>query len=356
MHWKRLLSYITGSVDEELLLRNEYLVRENRILRSKIKGRPRLSDKERISLAELGKKLGRKALFEIASVVSPDTILRWQRKLVAKKFDGSRYRKYPGWPPITKEARNTVLRLARENRSWGYDRIAGVMKDLGYKISDTSVGTILKKHGLEPAPERRSRTSWREFVRAHQDVLSACDFFTVEAWSPRGLVTWYVLFFIHVGSRAVHIAGITTSPTEGWMKQIARNLSMTGWGFLEGVRYLIHDRDSKFTDSFREILRPAGIKCLRLPPKSPNLNAYAERFVRSIKEECLSKLILFGEGTVRKAISEYVEHYHRERNHQGLGNRVLQPDPHDGLGSRVGRIRRRERLGGLLNCYRRRAG
>ena len=347
-----MLAYITGTVDQELLLRNEYLAAENRILKAKVGGQIRLTNPERITLASIAKKLGRKALEQLATIVRPDTLLAWHRRLVAKKFDGSAKRG-PGRPRIKPETEKLVVRLARQNRSWGYDRIVGALANLGITISDRTVGAILKRHNLPPAPERSKTTSWRRFVRSHMDVLAATDFFTVEVWGLRGLVTYYVLFFINLASRRVHVAGITANPKEPWMVQVARNVTMNGWGFLADCRYLIHDRDAKFSLAFRETLKSAGIKSVMLPPKSPNLNAYAERWVRSIKQECLSRLICFGEGSLRKAITEYVEHYDLERNHQGKGNTILCPVAGDRVGKCAGPIRSRERLGGLLRFYHR---
>jgi putative transposase len=180
MAWKPLLAYITGSVDQELLLRNEYLVTENRILRQQITGRVRLSDGERKTLAELGKQLGKQALNEVASLVTPDTILAWHCQLIAKKYDGSEHRHAPGRPTISAELEALVVRLAQENRSWGYDRIAGALAHLGYTVSDRTVGNILKRHGIVPAPERKNTTTWQEFIRMHLDMLTATDFFTPE--------------------------------------------------------------------------------------------------------------------------------------------------------------------------------
>jgi len=194
MDWKTLLAYITGTVDQELLLRNEYLVTENRILRSQITGRVRLTDGERKTLAEIGQKLGKQALQEVAKIVTPDTILAWHRKLVAKKCDGSQQRQAPGRPPIAPELEALVVRMAQENRSWGYDRIVGALANLGLTISDQTVGNILKRHGLPPAPERKTTTTWKEFIRTHMEVLVATDFFTTEVWTLGGLVTYYILF------------------------------------------------------------------------------------------------------------------------------------------------------------------
>src|SRR5262245_21007174 len=350
MDWKILLAYITGSVDQEILLRNEYLVTENRLLRMQIKGRIRLSDGERKTLAEIGQKLGKKALEDVAHIVKPDTILAWHRKLVARKFDGSQQRKTPGRPPIDPELEALVVRMAKENRSWGYDRIVGALANLGYTVSDQTVGNILKRHGIAPAPERKTTTTWKEFIRTHMDVLVATDFFTAEVWTTAGLVTYYVLFFIHLASRKVHVAGVTPHPDERWMVQIARNLTMAEWGFLEAGQYLIHDRDSKYSPAFQRLIDKAGITRVPLPPRSPNLNAYAERWVRSVKEECLSRLILFGETALYHVLREYMAHYHHERNHQGKGNVLLFPAISH-TPERADPVRCRERLGGLLEYY-----
>ena len=350
MGWKTLLAYITGTVDQELLLRIEYLVTENRILRNQIKGRVRLSDDERKTLAEIGYKLGKQALEEVAKIVQPDTILGWHRMLVAQKFDGSQRRKAPGRPPIDRELEALVVRMAQENRSWGYDRIVGALANLGYTMSDQTVGNILKRHGVPPAPERKTTTTWREFIRTHMEVLVATDFFTAEVWTLGGLVTYDVLFFIHIGSRKVHRAGVTPHPNEAWMVQVARNVTMEEWGFLSPGQSLIHDRDGKYCPAFQRLIDAAGVTRVPLPPRSPHLNAYAERWVRSVKEECLSRLILCGEASLRHALTQYVEHFHHERNHQGKGNVLLFPslsqDPEC-----QGFIQCHERLGGLLQYY-----
>jgi putative transposase len=190
--WARLLAFVSGLVNQELLLRNEYLIAENRILRAHLPRRVRLSDAERSTLAEIAKRLGRKALKDIARIARPDTILGWYRRLVAQKFDGSRYRAYPGRPRIAAEIEALVVRFARENRGWGYDRIVGALANLGHSVSDRTVGNILRRHDLEPAPERSRGTTWHEFIRRHMDVLAGMDFFTVEVLSWRGLATYYV--------------------------------------------------------------------------------------------------------------------------------------------------------------------
>jgi transposase InsO family protein len=352
MDWKQLLAYITGSVDQALLLRNAYLVTENRLLRSQIHGCIRLTDAERKTLAEIGKKLSKQALAEVATIVKPETILAWHRKLVARKFDGSRHRKALGRPQVDKALEDLVLRMAQENRAWGYDRIAGALVHLGYNISDQTVGNILKRHGIPPAPERRKTTTWKEFIRTHMDVLVATDFFTTEVWTACGLVTYYVLFFIHLASRQGHIAGVTPHPDQRWMMQIARNVTMADWGLLTPGQYLIYDRDAKFCPAFQRLIEEAGVTRVPLPPRSPNLNAYAERWIRSVKEECLAHLILFGERALWQALAEYVRHFHQERPHQGRDNVVLMPSSAPAQGpTRDSPIRCQERLGGLLKYY-----
>jgi len=213
--------------------------------------------------------------------------------------------------------------------------------------------TTLTQGAIPPAPEREKTTPWKEFIRSHMDVLVATDFFTAEVWTKGGLVKYYILFFMHVATRRVHIAGVTPYPIESWMTQIARNVTMADVGFLADSRYLIHDRDSKYCAEFAKTVKATGMKPIKLPAQSPNLNAYAERWVRSVIDECLSKLVLFGEASLRRALSSYVEHFHGERNHQGKDNVLLFPD--EGLEIRSGSIRCRERLGGLLKFYHREA-
>jgi transposase InsO family protein len=346
-----MLAYITGSVNEDLLRRIEYLLEENRVLRNQLDKRILLTDHERRTLAEKAVLLG-KLMADTVTIVKPQTILKWHRRLVAKKFDGSRFRKRQGRPPTKAEIEELVVRLARDNPGWGYDRIAGAIHNPGHHISDQTVGNILPRNGLGSSPERRRNTTWSEFIRRHRDVLWATDFFTTEIWTRWGLTTYYVLFFIHVRTRRIVLGGMSQNPNEPWMKQMARNV--TGWeGELVGDRYLIHDRDSKYPQSFDQILKAAGTAVVKLPPHSPNLNAFAERFVKSIKTECVEQFVLFGENSLQYVIREYLAHYHAERNHQGIENMIPFPDRR--LEAREGAIVKTERLGGLLNFYHRQA-
>jgi transposase InsO family protein len=342
-----MFAYISGRVNEELLRRIEYLLEENRVLRHQIEKRLRLTDPERRSLAVKAVALG-KLMADTVTIVKPDTILKWHRRLIARKFDGSKARRNPGRPRTRPEIEALVIRFAQENPAWGYDRIAGALHNLGYRLADQTVANILVRNGLPPSGQRRRQTTWAEFLRRHREVLWACDFFTAEVWSRHGLATYYVLFFIHLRTRRVVLGGITVSPREAWIKQVARNITSSN-GELANCRHLLHDRDTKYTASFDALLESAGIQPVRLPPHSPNLNAFAERFVRSIKEECVDQFILFGEDSLRYVIREYLAHYHAERNHQGIGNVI--PFADDRLEHRDGPVVKAERLGGLLNFY-----
>jgi putative transposase len=205
--------------------------------------------------------------------------------------------------------------------------------------------------GLAPAPERVKKTTWTEFLKVHWDVLAAADFFTVNVWTASGLTRMAVPFIIELSTRRIQIAGMTSDPDAAWMGQMSRNLTDASDGFLTGKRFLIHDPDPLFTLVFRDTLAAAGVQVVRLPPRSPNLNAYAEHFVRTIKESCLDRMVLVGEASLRRAVGEFSEHYHREHNHQGLGNQLIVPvAPQTNHG---GRVVSRERPGGLLKYYHR---
>jgi transposase InsO family protein len=305
-------------------------------------------------LAVKGKELGRRALAQISTIVTPDTILRWHRELVAQKWNHSEGRRSPGRPKVAKEVEELVLRMAKENPTWGYDRIQGALKNLGHELSDTTVANILKAHGVEPAPRRKRTTTWKTFIKAHWDVLAAIDFTTVEVWTPRGLLTFYLLFAMELATRRVRFLGSTTNPDGPWMKIVARELTASDDGFLNDKKYLLMDRDTKFTDKFRQIIEEAGTECALLPPRSPNLNAHVERFFGSLKSECVDRMIFFGETSMRNAVKEWLAHYHGERPHQGLGNWLIEPGAE--ASRATGKVECRERLGGMLNYYYRQAG
>ena len=347
-----LIVALTGWFNRHQQASIDYLIEENRVLKEQLEGqRLRFTDNQRRRLAAKAKVLGRQVLDEIETLVTPDTLLAWHRKLIAEKWTYPR--KGLGRPRVTQEIIDLVICMARENDGWGYDRIQGALANLGYIIAPNTVKNILKRHGIEPAPERKKRTSWKTFLKAHWEVMTATDFFTVEIWTARGLVTYYVLFFMHLSTRFVHIAGVTTSPNGAFMQQGARNLTDLDDGFLLNKAFLIMDRDTKYTDAFKAYLKREGITPVLCPVRAPNCNAFAERFVRSIKDECLGRMILFGERSLRRVLKEYIAHYHTERNHQGLGNRLL--DPIYAAESTDDPIQHRERLGGMLNFYYREA-
>jgi transposase InsO family protein len=310
MPWKKLLAFVSGRADQKPFLQNEFLREEVRVCHAFIQrqcGRLKLTDPERVSLAEKGKALG-KLLGDTVTIVQPETILKWHRELIAKKWDYSKKREAKtGRPPTAAEIESLIVQFAKDNPSWGYDRIVGALNNLGHIISDQTVGNILKKHGLGIAPERRKKTTWNQFIRRHKNVLWATDFFTTEVWTKAGLATFYTLFFIHLATRKVVLGGSTRNPSQSWICQIARNLTADA-GELAAAKYLIHDRAGQYCPAFDAVFESAGIEPVILPPKSPNLNAYAERFVRSVKNDCLDQLILFGEKSLHHTLSQYVAH------------------------------------------------
>jgi len=326
----------------------DYLKAENRMLKARL-GRRRIifTDAERRLLGRHAKAVGRKKLFELDPIVSPDTLLRWHRQLIAMKWTFRR--QGPGRPRVMRTIEALVVRMASENPRWGYTRIQGALFNLGHKVARGTVANILRREGIEPAPTRGARTSWSVFLKAHWRSLVAADFLSVEVWKLRGLMTYYVLLFIELPTRAVRIAGITTNPAEAWMLQIARNACDVDDGVLSEGRKLLIDRDAKYSGDWREFIEEQGVEVIRLPPKSPNLNAYAERFVRSIKDECLNRMIFIGEASLRRAIHEFMAHYHAERNHQGLRNRLIRGE--EPSVPACGPVDRRIRLGGMLSFY-----
>jgi transposase InsO family protein len=350
-----LIAMVAGWIQRHQQQVITYLQEENRILKAQFSGRRlRLTDTERRRLAALAHPLDRTRLQEVATIATPETLLRWYTRLIAQKFDGSQQRRPCGRPRIAEEVEQLVVRMAEENRTWGYRRIQGALANLGHRVDAITVRNILRRHHLEPAPQRRKAgMSWPQFLKIHWDVLAATDFFTVEVATWHGLVTYYVLVVMELSTRRVHIASLTPHPTEAFMQQCARQLTDPFDGFLRGKRYLLHDRDTKFTAAFDALLKASGVEPLLLPPRSPNLNAYCERFVRSIKEEVLHQMIVIGEASLRSVLQSYLTHYHQERNHQGLNNQLIAAEP--GVGRHSGVVVSRERLGGLLTYYYREA-
>src|SRR5712691_11384163 len=350
-----IIAMVAGWINRHQQQVIAYLQEEKRVLKSKLLGgRIRLSDTECRRLAKLAHPLGCKRLKHLATLATPDTLMRWYKRLIADKFDGSKTRKELGRPRVCEEIEQLVIRMAEENPTWGYRRIQGALANLGHHIDKITVRNILRRHLLDPAPKRsETGMSWTQFIKMHWAVLAATDFFTVEVATWHGLVTYYVLVVIELATRRVQIAGITAHPTAAFMQQCARQLTDPFEGFLLGKRYLLHDRDTKFTQAFDGLLKDSGVEPILLPPRSPNLHAYCERFVRSMKEEALERMVMLGEHSLYHVIHEYLAHYHAERNHQGLDNRLIAPE--GAVGCQTGRVVRRERLGGLLSYYHREA-
>lgn len=348
--WHMLVLAMSALINHEQEKVIEYLLAENRVLRERLgKGRILLNDDQRRRLAVKGKALGRKALFGFTTIVTPDTILRWHRQLVAKKWDHSERRQGTvGRPRLRMVIVELIVRMAKKNGGLGYDRIQGALKNLGYHISDTTVSNVLKEHGIEPAPEREKKTAWKTFLKAHWEVMGATDFTTVEVWTRWGLETYYILVVMKLSTRRIEIAGITPNPNAAWVQQMGRNLIDCYDGFLNDIKHLLLDRDTKFLP-LCGVLEGADTKVVLLPPRSPNLNAYIERYMRSMKSECLNKLIFFGDKSLRRALTQFEEHYHTERNHQGLENNII--DFKEESDSLNGPVHCRERLGGMLNYY-----
>lgn len=278
-----------------------------------------------------------------AFVVTPATILRWHRELVRRRWT------YPklGRPPIDPEIRELVVRLASENPRWGYLRIVGELRHLSIRISPSTVQRILRHAGIGPAP-RRSGPSWSTFLRAQAYGVLACDFFTVETVWLRRL---YVLFFLEIGSRRVHLTGITTHPNSAWVTQQARNLTMSR--DLAPMRFLIRDRDTKFTRAFDDVFGADGIRVIRTPVRAPRANAFAERFVRTVRHECLDWTLIHGRRHLEAVLQEYIEHYNRHRPHRGLD--LFPPEAATQDQAATGAVIRQPLLSGLINEYTRRA-
>jgi transposase InsO family protein len=316
---------------------------------------PRLARWERLTLALLAAKLrdltvhaGQRWTRSVL-LVTPETLLRWHRDLVRRKWT-FRGRRGAGRPPTDEKLAALIARLARENPRWGYARIQGEVAKLGHAVGRTTIRAILRRQGIPPAPRRgQGGGTWRQFLAQHRDAVLACDFFTVETLR---LKTFYVLFFLEVRTRRVHFAGCTAHPTAAWVAQQARNLAWTLQDQGRGLRYLLHDRDAKFAPAFDRVFAAEGLTVVRTPYRAPRANAFAERWVRSARQECLDHLLIAGEGHLRRVLTEYVAHYNRARPHQGLGQSCPAP-LHEPRPS--GAVRRRDVLGGLVHEYYREA-
>ena len=324
--------------DAELLL----LRHELSVLRRSVK-KPRLRVWDRMILSALAMRLPRSAW--AALIVRPETVLRWHRALVRRRWAIYGRQRGPGRPRIAEECRQLILRMARENPRWGYTRIRGELIKLGYLISATAIRNLLRRQGIPTSPYR-SKLSWREFLRTQASAIVAADYFTVETWNLKRL---HVLFFMELGRRRVLQLGVTANPNQAWVSQQARNLS---WQLHEQgspVRFLICDNDKKFPFAFEHVLAAQGVRVIRTPLQAPVANSYAERWVGSVRRECLDWLIIGGRRHLERVLDEYVDHYNGARPHRGL--RLHPPNGEVGRLQPAGEITCRARLGGLLREY-----
>ncbi len=336
--------------DLEILVLRQQL----RILQRTQVHAPRPSRGEKLTLAVLTTKLkavatGARCPWRPSLLLfTPETVLRWHRELVRRKWT-FRQRRAAGRPRVSAEVEELILRLARENPRWGYSRIHSELGKLGHTIGRSTVRDVLKRHQVPPAPQRQQRGStWRSFLTHHSQQILACDFFTVET---AFLQTLYVFFFIELGTRRVHLAGCTAHPTAAWVVQQARQMS---WPIQDGdlpVRFLIRDRDAKFVPGFDTVFRSEGVEIVRTPFRAPNANAYAERWVRSAREECLDHLLIFGERHRQRVLRDYVSFFNLRRPHQGLGQQCPVPLPQ---APGAGGVQRVDVLGGIIHDYARR--
>jgi transposase len=352
-----LITMIACAINERMQDKLDYTQEEVRVLKEILEaltgsGRISFTADQRRRLAIAGKALSPEERKKCCQVVKPGTILGWFRQLAARKYDSSKAK--VGRPRKKKDIRKLVIEMALANLGWGYTKIRDALRTgLKIEIGRTTVANILLEEGIEPAPEREKKRRWKRFMKSHWETLSACDFFSVEALGAFGMVRYMVLFVIELKSRAVEIAGIAVDPGEEWMKQVARNLTDPVDGFLRGAKYLIHDRDPLFSKAFIAILKAGGVKSVKIPAQSPNCNPYAERFVKSIKYECLNHFVIFGERHLRHLIREFVAHYMTERFHQGIGGQLIRNVGPTNDNGADGKVACRSRLGGLLNYYHR---
>jgi putative transposase len=344
----------------ELTLQNEYLRLENRILKKKVSGRIRFTDEERRSLMEAALAMGRSLMNEVVSIVKPETILAWQRRLEQKKWDYSERRgRGPGQPRTPDHIEALVCRLARENL-WGYQRLRGELLKLDVLLSKGCIADILRRNGLPPAPQRAGLT-WQQFLSRHAEVMLCADMFTKEVWTLAGLTTAYVLFVLHLGTRRIVLAEATFSPHGQWMGQMARNLLMSCEDLEITPRFVLHDRDKLLCWDFDGVLTGAHAKVVKTPFRAPDANAHAERWVRSVMEECLDHLVLAGLGSLQRALRMYQDFFNSHRPHQGIGNRIPErlrggeSDQTRDLPQEELTVECEQFLGGLLNSYHRKA-
>ena len=331
----------------------DYSIEENRVLKELLeeatgKKRVPVRDTHRRRLAVKAIALNIHVLANIATIFQPQTLLRWHRDLVRKKYTKRSTPEH--YRTISPEIVNEVLRVAKNNQNWGYQRIRDMMKYLGFEISTSTVRRILNEHGISPSPQHKPNITWNEFIKSHWEVLTATDFLSVELLTLLGLMRCMILFFVDIQTRTVKLVGVKINPDGAWVKQVARNMTDPWDGFLLGEKYLICDRDSLFTMDVEQIFKERGIKMKRITAGAPSMNCYSESFVKTIKHECLNKMIFLSERQVKYAVNEFLSHYNFERVHSGLDGEMpndIHEQPLDG------KIIEFSRLGGMLKTYRR---
>ncbi|WP_242624109.1 integrase core domain-containing protein [Micromonospora kangleipakensis] len=311
------------------------------VLRRQVK-RPILEPGDRVVLAALSRLLPRPQW--AAFFITPATLLRWHRQLVARHWTYPHAR--PGRPPVDQQVQDLVLRLAAENPTWGHRRIQGELVGLGYRVAASTVWKILNRAGVEPAP-RRCGPTWKQFLTAQAHTMLSCDFFTVDTVFLKRI---YVLFFVEIATRQVHVVGVTAHPTGAWVAQQARNLLMDLDQRVTSLRFLLRDRDTKFTAAFDAVFAAEGIDVVKTPPQAPRANSFAERWVGTVRRECTDRMLIVGERHLATFLAGYTSHYNDHRPHRSLGQRPPDPPPHI-VDLTAARIKRRPILGGLINEY-----
>jgi transposase InsO family protein len=351
--WLTMVTCLAYCIDRELYHAIDYLKEQVRVLieqQEKQNKRILLTNRQRMRVAAKAKQLSQEMLYKTTVLFTPETVMGWYRKLIAQKYDGRLNRRKVGRPQITQEIIHLVIRFKKQHRRWGYQKITDQIVYLGYHISKSAVKNILFENGFDPEPDLTTKSTWHEFIKSHLQVIAACDFFTVELLVNRTLVRCTVFFVIELATRKVFFTPIKPQPDGSYMKQVARILTDCEDGFLKDKKYLIHDRDPLYkTNGFHELLKDSGIEPIKLPAHSPDLNAYAERFVKSVKSECLDHLILSLVEQLEYVLQQYQQYYHHERIHQSLG-RIVEPKHEIDDNAEIQCI---ERLGGLLKSYHR---
>jgi transposase InsO family protein len=338
------LSRLSRSTSGDLAIEVVMLRHEVAVLRRQVV-RPTLRPADRALFAGLSRLLDRRRRGRF--FVQPETLLRWHRELIRRKWTQPHR---AGRPSISAGTVAIICRLARENPTWGYRRIQGELTTIGVVLAPSSVWTVLRRHGIDPSP-LRAGPSWTEFLRTQASSMLACDFFSVDTVLLKRL---YVLFFIELDTRRVYVTGVSAHPTGSWVVQQARNLTMALEDRVHRVKYLLRDRDTKFTSSFDEVFKAEGVRIIRTPVRAPRANAFAERFVGTVRRECLDRMLIFGRRHLERVLAEYVDHYNNHRPHRALGQLApLDAEPPPPISDpKPARLQRCDAAFGLIHEYR----